>query len=238
MTITSAIALWARHHRTHARFLIAFATTLLILAGSALGNLWTPNGLHMGPGVLAGIFAIYLLIFPMYPVIRRRTNWMRRKSFDAILIGCTALLGVWFGVQEEAPQLLTGPQTAQAATVARPASTDGAPAYRFEKRVQRGMSLLKMVFRRPARFDDPRIFSTGEKIGLTILTVILMLVMMWLVLSASCSLSCSGNAVGSALVLIIGGGAVLALGIMAILRINRNAEWFERRNHRRAQRAG
>jgi hypothetical protein len=56
-------------------------------------------------------------------------------------------------------------------------------------------------------------------------------------LLGSCSLSCSGNAVGSVLVLIIGGGAVLALGILAILRINRNAEWFERRNHRRAQRA-
>jgi hypothetical protein len=63
MTITSAIALWARAHRTNARFLIAFFTTLLILAGSALGHLWTTNGLRMGPGVLAGIFATYLLIF-------------------------------------------------------------------------------------------------------------------------------------------------------------------------------
>jgi hypothetical protein len=89
---------------------------------------------------------------------------MRRKSFDAVLIGCTALLGVWFGVQEEAPQLLTGPQTAQAATVVpSSSSTDGTPARRFDRQVKRGMSLLKIVFRRPARFADHAFSARARK---------------------------------------------------------------------------
>lgn len=240
MTATAALAFWARHHRTNARFLIGFATTLLVMAGSALGNLWTANGLRMGPGVLAGIFAIYLLIFPLYPVIRRRTNWVRRKTFDAILIGCTALLGVWLGVQEEVPRLLSEPQIAHAATVstsATPAATSQTPTQHFERRVQRGMSLLKIIFRRPARFADPYELSTGEKIALTILTVLGMAALMFLVFGLSCSLSCGGNAVAGTLVLILGSAAVLTFGILLIVRINRSAGGKERRDQRRAEAA-
>lgn len=238
MTTTAAIALFARAHRTHARFLIGFATTLLLLAASALGNLWAANGLRMGPGFLAGIFATYLLIFPFYPIIRKRTNWVRRKTFDAILIGCTTLLGVWLGVQTDTPRLLSEPQAAHAATVKSspaPTVTHSTPARRFDRQVQRGMSLLKLVFRRPARFDDPRIFSTGQKVGLTILTIPLMFAMMALVFMLSCSLSCSGNAVAGAVVLILGSAAVLTIGVLLIIRIHRGAGWLERRAQRRAE---
>ena len=74
MTHSASLAFWARAARGHARFLIAFATTGILLLGSALGNLWTTDGLRMGPGVLAGIFATYLLVFPVYPLVRRRTS--------------------------------------------------------------------------------------------------------------------------------------------------------------------
>lgn len=239
MTTTAALAFWARHHRTNARFLIAFATTLLVMAGSALGNLWMHDGLHLGLGVLAAIFATYLIIFPLYPLVRRRTNWVRRKAFDAVLIGCTALLGVWLGAEGERTDFGAQLQTAQAATVSPSQSPNARPniTRRFERRVQRGMSLLKLIFPRPARFGDPYIFSDGEKIGLTALTVILMLGLMFVILMASCSLSCSGNAVGGGLVLLLGWTAVATLGVLAIVRINRNADWMERRAHRRAEQA-
>ncbi len=241
MHTLSALGLFARTHRTHARFLIGFATTLLVMAGSALGNLWTADGLRMGPGVLAGIFATYLLIFPLYPIIRRRTNRVRRKSFDAILIGCTALLGVWFGVQEEeAPRMLTEPQMAHAATVGASSTltaTQRTPGQQFHRQVQRGMSLLKLVFRRPARFAEPYELSTGEKIVLTILTILGMIAVGFLVFALSCSISCSGNAVAGALILILGSAAVLTFGILLIVRINRSANWKERRDQRRVEAA-
>lgn len=239
MTTTAALAFWARTNRLHARFLIAFATTGLVLTASALGNLWADAGLRMGPGILAGIFAVYLLVFPLYPLARRRATWMRRKVFDAVLIGCTAVLGVWLGVQEVPPRLLIEGSPASAAAVhipaATPSSASHTPARRFERRVQQGMSLLRAVFHRPARFGDPVLFDTVAKVCLTVLAVVLAVGLMYLVFAISCSLSCSGNAVGGTLVLTLGGVGVIALLTLAVIRIFRGQRWAERRASRGGQ---
>ena len=235
MTAAASLSFWARQHRVQARLLIAFATTAIMLIGAALGNLWIDEGLRMGPAVLATIFAIYLAVFPLYPVIRRRASWLRRKAFDAVLIGCTALLGIWLGVQHEAPRSLTELQTASAAVSQ---TGDASPTasnklrHRFEQKLKRGMSLLELVFRRPVRFGDPVLFDTVAKIALTALALVLMLALMYAVFAISCSLSCSGNAVGGTLVLTLGGLGVLALFVLAIIRIYRGQRWIDRRGSR------
>lgn len=227
------MSVWARNHLWPARLLIVTCHLLLITSAIITGLLLNDLAVFL-PAITLPVFTILFLIgMFFYPGkdakgLSKHLYYVRRKSCDGILAVSTFLMFVFTANHYDNP--LENYSKLNAATLATSALPRDSivktyktiPAFNASMKDENG-KLLKWKERKKLMKEQLKgikkatNISSAEKTMLAILTILVALALMYVVIALACGLACNG-ADGAALLVLIGGTAVVVFLSILVFR--------------------
>jgi hypothetical protein len=231
MTKFKQFSFWARDHKWSSRFIIVFSFIMMNILGIITGLLLSELNMTFSTWFIllsVLLFSIAWLKYPGKKEDRSRT-YVFRKSCDAILIGATFLMFMYFGNRNVSP-FDSSVFSASAVTSSMP--KDSTKNYKsleeFKKLLhdENGKPLKwkerkKILKQQVKAIKKDNTISDGGKVGLIILCVLLALILAYGVAALSCSLSCSGSEGAAVVVAVLGLAGVALLTFFVIRSITR-----------------
>ena len=253
MTKFKQLSFWAREHKWASRFIIVFSFIIMnglgIITGLSLSDLdVTLSTWFILLSVLT--FGIGWLKYPhkkqVTDKIEKNRGYVFRKTCDAVLIGTTFMMFVYFGNRQVTP--FDTPVFAASAVTSFSLPKDSTKTYKsveeFKKSLkdESGKPLKlkerkKLLKQQLKAIKKDKTTSRGDKVVLIIVCVLLALALAYIVGAIACSLSCSGSegaAVVVALLGLVGIGLLTFFVIRSIVRKSRK-EKEEELNRRMGQ---
>jgi len=235
MTTFKQLSFWARGHKWPSRFIIVFSfivmNALAIITGSLLNDL-NINFSSIFLLLTILVFGIAWLKYPNRKQDRIRT-YAFRKTCDAILIGTTFLMFMYFGNRQTTPFNSTVLFASSVTNYSLP--KDSTKTYKSIEEFKRSLyddsgnplkwkERKKILKEQVKGIKKDNTMSNGGKAGLIILCVLVAVLLVIGVASLSCSLSCSGSEGAATAVAILGFGGIILLTFFVIRSITRKAK--------------
>lgn len=232
------ISHWAKAHPIQSRWLIAVSRTLLFFLAMLSASLLYLNEATPPSWIIVLFTQVFFLAFFFYPKRGALKGWYkysytRQKVHDSTLV-LSCFLVLVLGVLADLNQNnYSSPETkARAQLVNYTSGLDYTNSTRKTKRLGawKQFKQVRKQFKQELR-QLKKTFKEQEdskrewiKVLLTLLTIAVAAGLILLVAALSCSLSCNGMDGLGLMVLIVGWGAVIWLGILAIKKIV-NKDW-------------
>ena len=213
------ISYWARENRWKARMLIIMGLIALTNIAIFWGELLHEEGVYVPTSILYGSAIVFLAFVISYPMSSRKEFFLRRKLSDLVLLLTTCLMitaqSNHFASNTPFASAL-GTQSVAYAWV--PKKVEQKTSNNLVNKSKAEIRSLKKAVISELKVNKN--YSDGEKVVLTILSVLGAAALLVLLAGAVCNLSCSGAEGAAALVAILGVGAVIFLFVILMKRIH------------------
>ena len=240
MTKFKQLSFWAKEHKWPSRFIIVFSFIIMNVLGIITGLLFSDLEVSFSTWFIVLSVLIFGIAWLKYPrkkqvidKLEKNRLYIYRKTCDAVLIGTTFMMFVYFGNRQVTP--LDIPVLSASAVTSFSLPKDSTKNYKsleeFKKSLkdENGKPLKlkerkKLLKQQLKAIKKDKTTSRGDKVGLIILCVLLALVLAYAVAAIACSLSCSGSegaAVVVAVLGLVGVGLLTFFVIASIVRKSR-----------------
>ena len=236
------ISYWAKEHPWAARIIIIACYIGINITGLITGYLLNELSLSLSSLFLFIVILIFLAGVISYPsrtwrgsTLSKEACYVRRKSFDFLLIACTFFMIVYCG--NHFNQLPLNFATSEAAIVFTPArSADSSvkgyksiESFKASMKNSEGKKLKwkarkKLLKKQLNEIEMAPELSTTEKILLTILSLAIAFGLFYLLAALSCSISCGGAEGLAIVVAVVGLAAIVLLLVWAFRKIYRKRD--------------
>jgi len=229
------ISTWAKNNKWFARILVITCHILLNVIGIITGILMNELDVNIPSAALPFFIIVFLIGIIFYPLKAekraqpdRHLNYTSRKRWDFMLAASTFLIILYIGNHFDNPlKNYSGIYAATSSASSLPGDTtiksykkiagfnaslkdnDGKTLKWKERK-----KILKEQLKGIRKSGD---LSKGEKVALTIVSILLALGLLYVVAALACGLACNGADAAAWLVL-IGGTAVVALLLVIAMR--------------------
>lgn len=228
MTKFKKLSFWARDHKWSSRFIIVFSFIIMNFLGVITGMLFNELDINFPRWFMLLSIVGFSFAWLQYPTSRQDHigTYVLRKTSDAVLIGTTFFMFLYFGNRQVMP--ISSSIFSASAVIPTSVPKDSTKNYKsledFKKSLQdkNGKPLKwkerkKLLKEQVKAIKKDKTMSDGGKVGLIILCVLLAVILAYGVAALSCSLSCSGSE-GAAVVVAILGLAGIALLTFFLIR--------------------
>lgn len=234
------ISTWAKNNKWFARILVVVCHILLNITGIITGILMSDLDINIPANALPFFILVFLtgiIFYPLKSEKRNQTNrhlfYTRRKRWDFMLAASTFLIVLHIGNHYDDP-LKNYPGIY--AAISSASSLPGDSTIKSYKKLADFNASLKDNNGKPLKWKERKKLmkeqlkgirkagdlSKGEKVALSILTVLLALGLMYVVAGLACGLACNGADAAAWVVLIGGTAVVILLSIIAFRAIYSN----------------
>ena len=229
------LSFWAREHKWPSRFIIVFSFIAMNLLAIITGSLFNDLNINFSTWFLVLSILVFGIVWLKYPKKRqdRSSTYAFKKTCDAILIGTTFLMFMYFGNRQTTPfdsQILFASSVSNSSLPKDSTKTiKSVEEFRKSLYNESGKSLKwkerkKLLKQQVKAIKKDKEMSDGGKVGLIILCVLLALVLAYGVAALSCSLSCSGSEGAATVVAILGLAGIVLLTFFVIRSITRKSK--------------
>ena len=232
MTKFKQLSFWAREHKWLSRFIIVFSFIVMNVLGIITGLLFNDLAITFSSWFIVLTVLTFGIAWMKYPrrnpvtgKAEKNCDYIMRKTCDAVLIGTTFLMFVYFGNREATP--FSAPVFSASAVNSFSLPKDSTKTYKsieeFRKSLkdENGKPLKlkerkKLLKEQVKAIKKDKTTSRGDKVGLIILCVLLALVLAYAVAAIACSLSCSGSEGAAVVVAVLG---LVGVGLLTFFLI-------------------
>jgi uncharacterized iron-regulated membrane protein len=219
------ISIWAKKHKTSARWFIVFLYLPLNILAIYNGMLLSDIELQLGSSFLYTTVLCILLLFLLY---RSNASYFRRKSMHFLMAVCTYFLVLFAGNQVNTPKpqfpfFETVNAVEQAPLLSK---VNNREAVKFKPSVKQYKKELRKIAR-----NETKKTPQWVKILLTVLVVVVAAGLMYVLAALACTIACNGSE-ALAWIVFLAGSAGIVFGAVRII------QWiFGRKRKKRKQEA-
>jgi hypothetical protein len=232
MTKFKQLSFWAREHKWPSRFIIVFSFIIMNALGIITGLLFSDLNITFSTWFILLSILVFGVTWLKYPVKRQSNTYVIRKTSDALLIGTTFLMFMYFGNRQITP--ISSSIFSASAVTSSSLPKDSTKSYKSLEEFKRSLQgengkplkwkeRKKLLKQQIKAIKKDKTISDGGKVGLIILCALLALVLAYGVAALSCSLSCSGSEGAAVVVAILGLAGVALLTFFLIRAIVRKS---------------
>ncbi|MCB0637544.1 MAG: hypothetical protein KDC54_13035 [Lewinella sp.] len=225
-----ALTQWSHDHPWPARILITILHFTLALAAICLGVLLYGLDVWLPAGVKYGGIALFLLGTLLYPMRKAgfnvlACNYSNSRRMAGLLLVASFIM-ICGGMNQRVQRVMAEAPTVeyQALPMVLHEGQSARELRRAERQERRELRRERQASRRALRSELRAIVkamreesSNGQKVLLSILTILGALVLVYLLLALSCSIACSG-AEGLAYIVFFAGLGLIIWGVVVVLR--------------------
>ena len=232
MTKFKQLSFWGREHKWLSRFIIVFSFIIMNVLGIITGLLFSDLEITFTTSFIVLSVLTFGIAWMKYPLkkqvidkVEKNRVYVLRKTCDAVLIGTTFMMFVYFGNRQVTP--LDIPVFSASAVTSLSLPKDSTKNYKsleeFKKSLkdENGKPLKlkerkKLLKQQLKAIKKDKTTSRGDKVVLIILCVLLAVALAYVVGAIACSLSCSGSEGAAIVVAILG---LVGIGLLTFFMI-------------------
>lgn len=227
------LSYWAREHKWQSRFIIVFSLIIMNVLGIITGLLFRDLDKVFSSWFLFISILFFCITCFAYPGKIRSNAYTLRKTCDAVLIGTTFLMFMYFGNRQVMPfdSAIFSASAVNSFALPKDSTKTYKSLEEFKKSLQdkNGKPLKwkerkKLLKQQIKEIKKDKTMSAGGKTGLIILCILLAVVLAYGVLGLSCSISCSGSEGAAVVVAVLGLAGVALLTFFVIRSITRRSK--------------
>lgn len=235
MTKFKQLSFWAKQHKWSSRFIIVFSFIGMNALAIITGLLFNELNINFSSVLFLLSILVFAIAWLKYPNIKkdRIHTYAFRKTCDAVLIGTTFFMFMYFGNRQTTPFNSSVLFASSVTDLSLP--KDSTKTYKSAEEFKKSLydesgkplkwkERKKLLKQQVKAIKNDKTMSEGGKVGLIILCILLAVILAYGVAALSCSLSCSGSEGAATVVAILGLAGIVLLTIFVIRSILRKSK--------------